>query len=144
MSSENVRAAIETLSNLDTLDTDEALEQLEQALDLMESSDRSAADVEALFRLLEKFPNEDGYGAFWQVLHMLEATRGYERYLVESVRRMPTEFNMVMVNRRLNGTVPADEVGVLTTLLLEVRNNASTPPDLRKTVAGFCSRHEIV
>lgn len=55
--------------------------------------------------VFERFPEQDGYGVFWGILHALEACEGYELELLASVSRKPCEFNVLMVNRLLNAGV---------------------------------------
>ena len=38
-----------------------------------------------LFRIFERFPDKDGFGVFWSIVHGLEAVLGYEPSLLESV-----------------------------------------------------------
>jgi hypothetical protein len=46
--------------------------------------------------VFERFPDHDGYGVMWSVLHGIEAILNYEIELLASVRRLPTEFGVVM------------------------------------------------
>ena len=55
--------------------------------------------------VFERFPEQDGYGVFWGILHALEACDGYEAELLVSVQRKPCEFNVLMINRLLNADV---------------------------------------
>jgi hypothetical protein len=52
-----------------------------------------------LFGVFERFPDHDGYGVMWSVLHGIEAIRNYEIELLASIRRLPTEFGVVMLRR---------------------------------------------
>src|SRR6266699_3425150 len=55
-----------------------------------------------LFQIFERFPERDGFGVFWSILHGLEAVSGYEPLLLESVERAPSEFTVRMINRMIN------------------------------------------
>jgi len=59
--------------------------------------------IEPLLRLFERFPRHDGYGVLWSVIHGLERIGGYERALMESVKRAPTHFGATMLLRMVNG-----------------------------------------
>ena len=59
-----------------------------------------------LFRLLERFPEEE-FGAPGPIVAALEEMPGYEPLLRESVSRKPTQHTVWMVNRLLNS--PLDE-----------------------------------
>lgn len=101
-------------------ENDSHLETLEVALRSLSTLPDPALVAPALFRLFERFPWVDGFGLFWSVLHSLERLRGYETLLIESVRRSPGEFNLLMVNRLINGgTVSLGSTNLLT-LLVEV------------------------
>jgi hypothetical protein len=63
------------------------------------------AEIRALLGVFERFPDEDGFGVFWSILHCLEKCGGYESLLVDSAMRVPVEFNLSMVNRLLNSGV---------------------------------------
>jgi hypothetical protein len=54
-----------------------------------------------LFRLMERFPEED-FGSPGPIVHALEAMPGFELLLRESVARKPTQHTVWMVNRLLN------------------------------------------
>jgi hypothetical protein len=56
-----------------------------------------ATDV--LLGVFERYPTEDGAGAFWNVVEILESRPGYEERLVASLRRAPSEFALKMANR---------------------------------------------
>lgn len=79
---------------------------------------RPEVAVPGLLAVFERFPWDDGYGTFWSILHALERLPSYEPQLVESVRRSPGEFNLLMVQRlrnygveHVNGTCLADLLG---------------------------------
>jgi hypothetical protein len=89
------------------------------------------------FRLYERFPESDGHGVFWSILHGIEAQPGYEQSVVESVLRNPTHFPVLMVNRLINGRV-ADVGGVnLFGLLRTVAEDERASPEIREDAAGY-------
>ena len=56
-----------------------------------------------MLRVFERYPDEDGAGVFWSIVHGLEALPGYEPFLVESYsKRAPSEFGVIMLGRILN------------------------------------------
>jgi hypothetical protein len=98
--------------------------------------------IDTLFQIFECFPKEDGYGAFWSVLHALERIPGFEHALLASIRRQPSLFAVTMLKRLLNaGTVDVDGVQ-LTQLLEDVSANATTPPEVCQDVERFLQRHQ--
>lgn len=63
---------------------------------------RGNGNGHALLRVFERFPDEDGAGVFWSIVHGLEALSGYEKHLVAAVQRHPTDFTVIMVRRLIN------------------------------------------
>jgi hypothetical protein len=55
-----------------------------------------------LLRVFEKFPEEDGAGVFWSIVHGLENFRTYENELIESLNRQPSEMGLLMLRRIKN------------------------------------------
>ena len=86
------------------------------------------AELRSLFKLFERFPDEDGYGVFWSILHLLEACDGYDEALVESVKRKPVEFNICMLNRLLNSGTDIVGEESLIQLLATVAESADVSP----------------
>ena len=58
--------------------------------------------IDAMLHVFERYPGEDGAGVFWSIVHGLETLPGYESRLIESIRRVPSDFALLMVNRLLN------------------------------------------
>jgi hypothetical protein len=76
--------------------------RLEHLLAELFQSGAANAGVETLLRIFERFPNEDGAGVFWSIVHGLESLVGYEAFLVESIRRAPSDFGLMMLSRLIN------------------------------------------
>jgi hypothetical protein len=55
--------------------------------------------IDALVGVLEKYPQEDGAGVFWGILHGLESLPGYQDKIVASVTRKRSAMTLTMVNR---------------------------------------------
>ena len=99
------------------------LRLLDEALTSVSPSDCKETEFDALLGIFERFPEEDGFGIFWGIVHLLEACKGYEASLINSVRRMPVEFNILMINRLLNaGVQEIDGVSLMATLKSVVSN----------------------
>lgn len=58
--------------------------------------------VRELLTVFERYPEEDGAGVVWSVVHGLESLPGYECELLKSVARCPSEFGVTMIGRLLN------------------------------------------
>ena len=52
-----------------------------------------------LLSVFEKYPDEDGCGVFWSIIHGLETIDGYEPILEQSYESNPCELKKVMLNR---------------------------------------------
>lgn len=95
--------------------------------------------ITELLSVFERYPDADGDGVVWGVLHGLESLPGYEPELLRSLTRQPSEFGVRMLGRLLNSGTK--EIGgvPLQSFLQEI--SASTPfPTLAKTADGFIAR----
>jgi hypothetical protein len=72
------------------------LQMLDATLQGINTSSCGKAEIGALLGVFERFPEADGFGVFWGILHALEALEGYEPQLLASVQRKPCEFNVLM------------------------------------------------
>jgi hypothetical protein len=103
------------------------------------------AGLDIWFRLYERFPDDDGFGVCWGILHMIE---GYhpvsDRYVVASVQRKPTEFPVMMINRILNGGVKTVGGVELLALLQGVADNDKNPGSIREVARAFLEHQKRV
>lgn len=97
--------------------------------------------IPELLSVFERYPEEEGFGVVWGVLHGLEALPNYETELLRSLSRQPSEFGVRMVGRLLNaGTTEVGGISLLKTLR-ELAATASSPR-IRETARGFVSRND--
>ena len=97
-----------------TTTPEEELKQLDQALQQLPQAPHPELATDSLLNIFERFPDKDGHGLFWSILHVLEELPNYQERLIESVRRKPTEFSLNMVNRILNsGQSQVNDVDLL-------------------------------
>ena len=93
--------------------------------------------LDVWFRLYERYPEWDGHGVAWAILHGIEAQPDSDAHVVASVRRRPTEFPLLMVNRILNsGTTAVGDVDLLA-LLRSIAADESAGPAAREGAQGF-------
>jgi hypothetical protein len=117
-----------TLDSIESVESEAEVKKLHSAVDELFASDQPERGMEALLRIFERFPDKDGYGVFWSILHGLETLPGYEVSVVESVRRQPSEFGLLMINRMLNvGRTRAGGVD-----LMAILEEVSTDPKYSK------------
>ncbi|MCG2602310.1 hypothetical protein [Achromobacter insuavis] len=74
--------------------------ELERLLDELWRAGPSAASLGALFGVFERFPDEDGAGVFWSIVHGLEHLDiPHEAALRESLARRQSEMGEIMLHR---------------------------------------------
>lgn len=104
------------------------LKALDAAVLAIKPEECGEAEFRAMLHIFERFPEDDGFGIFWGLVHALEACSGYESEMLASVARKPCEFNVLLVKRLLNaGITEVDGIsleGVLSTVL---GSDAATP-----------------
>jgi hypothetical protein len=116
---------------------EEQLKQLEEAIAAIPTNNCSEREFQALLQIFERFPDDDGYGVFWSIVHYLEACEGYESALMESVERLPVEFNLLMLNRLMNAGVYEVNGRSILTVLETVTANSSLSNGIRETAREF-------
>lgn len=122
--------SLAALNNLRDLDDAAQMSAFVNVLDEL-GTELSSEAHEVLFRVLERFPEDDGYGTFWTLLHLLEATPDYENELVRSLERQPNEFNVLMLHRMLNVDVQWIGEVEIVDLLRAVVEHPRTPDEVR-------------
>ncbi|BEP56463.1 hypothetical protein GmRootV118_37070 [Variovorax sp. V118] len=87
-----------------------------------------------MLSVFERYPEEDGYGVMWTIVHGLESLPNYQPELLRSLARQPSELGIAMVGRILNvGTTEIGGVSLLQTL-----------HDLANTAASSYLREEAL
>ena len=76
--------------------------ELDALLEELFHSDSPSSGINALLRVFQRFPTDDGAGVFWGIVHGLESLSDYEERLVESVIEQPSEFGIIMLHRLRN------------------------------------------
>lgn len=132
----------EVLDGITSVEDESQLEALQIAIESVSGVQEPARAARAMLGVLERFPRSDGYGTFWSILHSLESIPGYERALIDSIRRRACEFNLLMVNRIIN-TGTTDVCGTsLLGLLQEVVDSREHDADAREAAARYLARQE--
>jgi hypothetical protein len=139
-----ISAAVAGFTSLTDTDQLKRLDDLAVTYSQLPKTDAEAG-LDIWFRLYERFPEEDGFGVCWAILHMIESYHPVsDRYVVASVQRKPTEFPVMMVNRILNaGTKTVGDVDLLA-LLQSVVDDANRPDSIRETARGFVEHQKRV
>ncbi|MGI4788353.1 MAG: hypothetical protein ACRYFS_05830 [Janthinobacterium lividum] len=114
---------------------------LDKLLEQLWKTGEPSKGIGELFDVLERFPVHDGYGVFWSIVHGLEHLPDYEPFLVNSLRRQPTEFNVLMVNRVFNaGQSNVGGVNILT-LLREVLTHPKATGQAKQDAEEYIKRY---
>ena len=131
---------IQRLNAITSVREVEQLQELEAAVSLIDSAALTDGEYEAIYRLFERFPDDDAFGGFFSLLHKLEAQTGYETELLKSVKRQATEFNIEMVARIIRGGTNVVNGTNLLSLLEGVAQSGETLPTSRKYAAETLGR----
>jgi hypothetical protein len=128
---------IEILKDFTSPQDEKQLRQLDDTLAAINPEDCGQEEFRVLLDVFERFPEEDGFGVFWSIVHCLEACTGYESALVESVTRMPVEFNILMVNRLINGGITQVNGRSLLSILTSVKSHPSATSSAKESAQDF-------
>lgn len=93
------------LSWFDSPEDEAQLKKLDELIQGFSDWQPTRRDFEELLSVFERFPFHDGYEVFWSIVHCIEHYQGYEPALLASVRRTPCDFNLILINRMLNGGI---------------------------------------
>lgn len=133
---------VESLQRFSDPQSESQLNALDAAVQGVDPESCTSAEHRAMFEVFERFPEDDGFEVFWGILHALEACSGYESELLASVQRKPCEFNVLMINRLLNGGI-SEVAGVsLTDALRSVLTNDRATPQALLDAREYLARHE--
>ena len=118
---------VESLAMFTDACNESQLRTLDATVSAIEPAACGPREIRAMLALLERFPDEDGFGVFWSILHCLEKCLGYASLAVESAARAPTEFNLIMINRLLNsGVTSVDGQSLLSVLEAAISSNEAS------------------
>ncbi|MFN8397556.1 MAG: hypothetical protein U0176_23245 [Bacteroidia bacterium] len=87
-----------------------------------------------LLGVFEKYPDEDGAGVFWSIVHGIESHGFYEKQLVESLKRQPSEMGLVLLLRIKNsGAKTVGGIGI-DQVVADLISNERMSPRLRQQI----------
>jgi hypothetical protein len=99
-----------------------------------------AAAIPAMLSVFERFPDEDGAGVLWSIVHGLESLAGYEPLLLSSVLRAPSDLGVTMLGRLLNASVQDIGGTPIMEVLRSIAQSDDASANARETAAGFLLR----
>ena len=89
--------------------------------------------INALFRIFEKYPTEDGAGVFWTILHGLE-TLDYEQNLYDSLIDKPSHMTIAMLKRIVNSNSDTIAGRSISELIILIKNNPKIESELLQEI----------
>ena len=113
------------------------LDRLDEILQKLWATGRQERGTAALFGIFERFPDYEDFGVFWSILHGLESLPNCGTEMIASVRRVPNEWNLSMVNRFLNGGFITIDDTNLMELLRETAVRPDVSEDARKKAQHY-------
>ena len=134
--SRDIRQVVAEIDALPTADSED-LDRLQALIDEYFASPDAATHIDVWFRLFERFPDDHGHGVFWTILHGIEAQPSSDSAVVASVRRRPTHYPVLMVNRMLNGGIPAAAGMDLLAILRQIAADERVPATVRADAEQF-------
>jgi len=138
----DVQKAISNLDSVSSVEDPDELQKLDDSIQQLLASENSELGIDALLRVFERFPNKDAYGIFWSIVHGLESLPDYEEKLVESVRRQPSLFGLLMIERMLNAGITQVRGVNLLSILKDVAADESQMDEIREDAREFVEWQE--
>jgi len=95
-----MRQVAEILKDIDRFTPeDDNWINLDYLLDELWATDEPKLGIVNMLKVLERFPDEDGGGVLWSIVHGLEHLNDYEQKLLDSLYRTPSEMGVIMIRR---------------------------------------------
>lgn len=101
----NIADLVTGLEAISDVNDELQLKRLAQLVDGFFAHPRANWHLHVWFRFFERFPEHDGLGVFWSILHALETQTNCDVAVLRSVERKPSRFPVLMVNRMLNAGI---------------------------------------
>lgn len=102
-----------------------------------EIKDINSDIITSCLAVFERFPEQDGAGVFFSIIHALEYHGGFENELANSVINKPNQWNLLMLNRFLNADIDVIGDYAIYQLLMGVINNNSLSEELRNLAKDY-------
>ena len=113
---------------------------LEDILEELFSSNNPQLGLDGMISIYEKYPDEDN-DVLWGMLHGIEGIQGYELKIIESIKRKPSFFGVLMINRILNtGITSIQNINLINILNIAV-NSPTATEYVKVQVRRFLQRH---
>ena len=140
--STRVQELRQLLRSVQSAESEADLKELDETVSAIFQEGLATQCFPELFQVFERFPDKDGFGVFWSILHGLEAVPGYQPFLLDSVERAPSEFTVRMINRMLNAGELQIGSSELLSALEHIAARMDIPPAVRDEAARFVSHQQ--
>ena len=114
--------------------------ELDDLLNDLWSTGKQERFTAELFNVFERFPDDDGAGVLWSIVHGVERFKTYDRELVASLRRQPSMMGLAMLMRIKNSGAKAVGGVEFVALLTELLATPRLSPDLKEDVVDMIRR----
>lgn len=112
---------------------------LDNLLDELWATGHPELGIVNMLNVLERFPEEDGAGVLWSIVHGLEQIEGYEEQLLASLYRQPSQLSVIMVHRIENMGQTEIQGKEIKTIYTELLNLSNLPNSVREEIKNYCS-----
>jgi hypothetical protein len=98
--------------------------------------------INTLLEVFSKYPEEDGSGVFWSIVHGLESLNGYEPSLLKATIETPSLFGVIMLGRLLNAGEIEIEGRSISNALKSISNSPDVSLAVQNQASKFLERHK--
>lgn len=96
--------------------------------------------IDTLLDVFSKYPEEDGAGIFWSIVHGIESLNGYEPSLLKATIESPSLFGVIMLGRLLNAGEKEIEGKSISNALKGISNSSDVPMAIQNQASKFLER----
>jgi len=111
--------------------------ELDSLLEELWRSGEQEKCIPELLGIFERFPEDDGNGVFWSIVHGVERFPSYELQLLRSLARQPSEMGVVMLRRLINSGVRQIDGTEMDDIVHSLILNPKTTPSLQAFIANI-------
>ncbi len=111
--------------------------KLDELIEELLKNPDAETGTSTLLHVLERFPEEDGGGVLWSIVHGLEHLDGYESALIESVQRQPSHLGLTMI-RRIENTGQVKIAGrIIKEIYTQLLHHPKTPRMVKEDIEAY-------
>lgn len=111
--------------------------ELEHLLSELWETKKPEQGLEHMLNVLERFPDCDGAGVLWSIVHGIETFPSYEGELLLSIRRQPSMLGLAMLHRIENAGASRILGQEIKSVYSEILAHPKLPSSLRGNVVAY-------